>query len=35
VPQEDGDYIFTNLPEYEDLTPGRKIAEEALKKTGK
>ena len=31
VPQEDGDYIFTNLPEYEDLRPGRKIVEDALK----
>ena len=31
VPQEDGDYIFTNRAEYEDLTPGRKIVEEALK----
>jgi len=35
VPQEDGEYIFTNLPEYYDLTPGRKIVEEALKKAGK
>ena len=35
VPQEDGDYLFTNLAEYEDLTPGRKIVEEALKKAGK
>jgi iron(III) transport system substrate-binding protein len=35
VPQEDGDYIFTNLAEYDDLTPGRKIVEEALKKAGK
>ena len=35
VPQEDGDYIFTNLAEYDDLTPGRKIVEEALKKSGK
>ena len=35
VPQEDGDYIFTNLAEYEDLTPGRKIVEEALKQAGK
>jgi iron(III) transport system substrate-binding protein len=31
VPKEDGDYIFTNLPEYDDLTPGRKVVEEALK----
>ena len=31
VPQEDGDYIFTNLAEYDDLAPGRKIVEEALK----
>ncbi len=30
VPREDGDYIFTNLPEYDDLRPGRKIVEEAL-----
>ena len=30
VPREDGHYIFTNLPEYEDLRPGRKIVEEAL-----
>jgi len=35
VPREDGEYIFTNLAEYEDLTPGRKIVEEALKQTGK
>jgi hypothetical protein len=35
VPQEDGDYIFTNLRECEDLRPGRKIVEEALKATGK
>ena len=35
VPQEDGDYIFTNLAQYDDLTPGRKIVEEALKETGK
>jgi hypothetical protein len=33
--QEDGDYIFTNLAEYDDLTPGSKIVEEALKKAGK
>ncbi len=30
VPQEDGDYIFTNLPEHDDLRPGRKIVEDAL-----
>jgi iron(III) transport system substrate-binding protein len=35
VPQEDGDYIFTNLAEYDDLTSGRKIVEEVLKETGK
>jgi len=35
VPQEDGDYIFTNLAAYDDLTPGRKIVEEVLKETGK
>jgi iron(III) transport system substrate-binding protein len=35
VPQDVGDYIFTNLPEYEDLRPGRKIIEEALKAAGK
>jgi iron(III) transport system substrate-binding protein len=35
VPQEDGEYLFTNLAEYDDLTPGRKIIEEALKKAGK
>jgi len=35
VPQEDGDYIFINLAEYNDLIPGRKIVEEALKKAGK
>jgi hypothetical protein len=35
VPQKDGDYLFTNLAEYDDLTPGRKIVEEALKKAGK
>ena len=35
VPQQDGDYIFTNLAEYEDLTPGRKIVEEALKEKGR
>jgi len=32
VPREDGDYIFTNLSEYDDLRPGRKIVEEALAK---
>jgi iron(III) transport system substrate-binding protein len=35
VPQDDGDYIFTNLAEYDDLTPGRKIVDEVLKETGK
>jgi len=35
VPQEDGDYVFTNLAEYDDLTAGRKIVEEVLKETGK
>jgi len=30
VPREDGHYIFTNLPEYNDLRPGRKIVEDAL-----
>jgi|GEM_PF-4543104 hypothetical protein len=28
VPREDGDYIFTNLAEYDDLTAGRKIVDE-------
>jgi hypothetical protein len=27
--------IFTNLAEYDDLTPARKIVEEVLKETGK
>lgn len=30
VPPEDGNYIFTNLPKYNDLKPGQKIVEEAL-----
>src|SRR5207247_8595311 len=35
VPREDGDYIFTNLAEYDDLTAGRIIVEAVLKETGK
>ena len=35
VPQEDGDYIFTNLAEHDDLSAGRKIVEEVLKEAGK
>ena len=35
APQEDGEYLFTNLAEYNDLMPGRKIVKEALKKAGK
>lgn len=35
VPQEDGLYIFTNLPEYADLSPGRKIVGEALERAAK
>jgi hypothetical protein len=35
VPQEDGDYLFISLAEYDDLTPSRKIVEEALKKARK
>jgi len=35
VPREEGDYIFTNLPEYDDLKPGRKTFEEALRQAGK
>jgi iron(III) transport system substrate-binding protein len=35
VPQEDGNYIFTNLPKYDDLKPGQRIVEEALAQAGK
>jgi ABC-type Fe3+ transport system substrate-binding protein len=35
VPQEDGLYVFTNLPEYADLSPGRKIVAEALERAAK
>lgn len=35
VPREDGHYIFTNLPEYNDLRPGRKIVEDALARAQK
>jgi hypothetical protein len=35
VPREGGDYIFTNLAEYDDLTAGRLIVDEVLKETGK
>jgi hypothetical protein len=30
VPRDAGHYIFTNLPEYDDLRAGRKIVEDAL-----
>ena len=35
VPPEDGNYIFTNLPKYNDLKPAQKIVEEALAQAGK
>jgi iron(III) transport system substrate-binding protein len=35
VPPEDGSYIFTNLPKYNDLKPAQKIVEEALAQAGK
>jgi len=35
VPQEDGHYIFTNLADYQDLLPGRRLVNEALQKAGK
>ena len=35
VPPEDGNYIFPNLPKYNDLRPGQKIVEEALALAGK
>jgi len=35
VPPEDGNYIFTNLPKYNDLRPGQKIVEAALAQAGK
>jgi iron(III) transport system substrate-binding protein len=35
VPPDDGTYIFTNLPTYNDLKPGQKIVEEALAQAAK
>ena len=35
VPQENSNYIFTNLPKYDDLKPGQKIVEEAIAQAGK
>jgi len=35
VPQENSNYIFTNLPKYEDLKPGQRIVEEILSQAGK
>jgi len=35
VPPDDGNYIFTNLPTYNDLKPGQKIVEEALAQAAK
>jgi iron(III) transport system substrate-binding protein len=35
LPPDDGNYIFTNLPKYNDLRPGQKVVEEALAQAGK
>jgi len=35
VPPDDGSYIFTNLPRYNDLRPAQKIIDEVLGQTGK
>jgi hypothetical protein len=34
VPQEDGDYIATNLADYDDLMPGRKNRRRGAEKVG-
>lgn len=35
LPPDDGNYIFTNLPKYNDLRAGQKIVEEALAQAAK
>lgn len=35
VPPDDGNYIFTNLPKYNDLRPGHKVIEEVLGQAAK